>query len=1052
MYGGLLKALNIQASEASRVFLLLLMGFFIGIFLATLDVGATTIFLQNFSETEDLPLAILLSGIFGLLSTTIYNYFQNKVKFATLGIFTLILILLLLGIIEVGLNSGANQKEFYFLAFIVVVPFNFLVMLLFWGAFNRMFDIRSAKRIIGSVDTGQLLASILALFSIPVLLTLPGVNAITLLTISLFSVVGILLSFFIIGLKRLTSQTSAGVAGKISYNDLIRNKYIFLMALFVIISMIAINFIDYSFLSVVTEQFTENELPTFLSLFEATVVIFSFLFQTFITDKVITLYGLKVSLLINPILVGMLTAAAFLTGSFFGYTTASGAMIFFFMAIAMSKLFVSSLKDALDGPAFKLYFLPIDKRIRFDVQTKIEGVVTALASLIAGGLIILINNVRIFELIHVTIFTLPLIVLWYFITKKMHHGYRDTLQSTLVNNKNENSVDTTREYSVEKVLQKEIAAEADDKVLYSLHLMEKLEPALFENAILSFQNSNSDRLRKYAEDKIRILDINQGTHDTISKLAREAQGNMEDSELISLTPDRLIKLSKSVKSEDRIVAAKLLRKMASQQNIFILLELLRDIDPKIKLEAITTARKVKRPETWPVLIEQLDSPLYSHSAAAALVEAGEATLPVLETAFHRSGQSDQLKIKLVQIMGRIGGLKAMKLLWNKIDYPDKRIVRHILMIYRYMNFQAGENELKNINSLLDMEIGKTLWNISATKEIPETDIFIHLHNALKEEIDGNFDQIYMLLSILYDAPSVQLVRENIESGTSEGVTFALELLDIFISPELKPKLFPLLDDINVEEKLAMLQVYYPREKYTTIQTLNYILNKDYNMINRWTKACAIHAIVFIPEFRISKGLIAQLFNPDQMLQEAAAWAIYNKDELTYNKIAERLEEDKSKLLSESIKNNKVHEGLKDGFFLKVEMVLFLKGLDVFRNIKGHFLCDLVEKMDTFIIQAGDALPVILSGEDEHVYIMAEGEIMAKKGEKEVMKLTTGNILGTLFLKSPLPEVNRLEARQRTIIFTISIYHFYNVLANHHELAQDFLKSINQDIKEEINEL
>lgn len=1047
MYAGLLRALNVKPEEASRVFILLLMGFFIGIFLATLSVGATTIFLKNFSETEDLPLAILLSGIFGLITTAIYNFLQTRIKFAALGIITLSLVIITLGLIEYGLQAAADLKMLYFLAFIVIVPFNFVVMLLFWGAFNRMFDVRAAKRIIGSIDTGQLLASILALFSIPFIVSLPGFKDHDLLFISLVSGGGILITFIIIGFKRLTSLSSKGLTGRISYAELIKNKYMLLMGLFVITSMIAVTFIDYSFLSVTTEQFPEDQLPTFLSLFEATVVIFSFLFQTFITDKVIGLYGLKVALLVNPILIGLLTTGAFLAGSFFGYTAASGTLIFFFMAIAMSKLFISSLKDALDGPSFKLYFLPVDKRIRFDVQTKIEGVVTALASLIAGGLIILINNVKVFELIHITIFTLPLLALWYFITQKMHTGYKDTLQSTLVNNKNINTGETIREYSMDRVLQKQVNDEADDKVLYSLQLMEKLEPALFETTIINLLQSDSISIRKYAEDKMKLLELSQNPQDTISKLAKEAQTSSEDSEFISISSDRLMRLSKSFKIEDRILATKLLRKMIDTRNIFILLELLRDINPKVKFEAITTARKVKRQETWSILIELLNSPTFSHSATAALIEAGDNLLPVLEAAFHRSGQTDQVKIKIIQIMGRIGGPKAMELLWNKIEYPDKRIVKQILMIYRYMDYQAGESEIKNINSLLNTEIGKALWNMSATKEIPETEQFQFLHNALQEEINGNFDQIYMLLSILYEAQSVQLVRENIESGTSEGVTFALELLDIFISPDLKPKLFPLLDDHNIDEKLKILQVFYPREKYSTIETLNYLLNKDYNQVNRWTKACTIHASAYIPNFEVTNGLIAQLFNPDKMLQEAAAWVIYHKDKHIYNKVSERVDDETRKFLDNSIENNKIIEGLKDGFFLRVEMVMFLKTLPVLKNIKGHLLCDLVNHMDNIVLSHGDELNVNLNSEEERIYIIADGEATARKDGREVVKLNTGDILGRLFSKSQLPEIEILEARQRAVIFSISVYNFYNVMANHHELAQDFLISIHKNKEE-----
>jgi ATP/ADP translocase len=153
---------------------------------------------------------------------------------------------------------------------------------------------------------------------------------------------------------------------------------------------------------------------------------------------------MRVSLLVSPILIGFFTLAALLLGFMFGYSPADNYFVIFFMAIALSKLLIRSLKEALDNPTLKLYLLPIESNIRIDVQTKIEGIVTAIASIIAGGFIILITQFEIFNLIFITIFTLPLIALWYFAVNKMHQSYRHTLQNTLSKNKEATEVAITK--------------------------------------------------------------------------------------------------------------------------------------------------------------------------------------------------------------------------------------------------------------------------------------------------------------------------------------------------------------------------------------------------------------------------------------------------------------------------------------------------------------------------------------------------------------------------------------------------------------------------------
>ncbi|MEJ0056094.1 MAG: hypothetical protein WDN75_10780 [Bacteroidota bacterium] len=45
------------------------------------------------------------------------------------------------------------------------------------------------------------------------------------------------------------------------------------------------------------------------------------------------------------------------------------------------------------------------------------------------------------------------------------------------------------------------------------------------------------------------------------------------------------------------------------------------------------------------MIDMLSSPLYSNQVTAALKESGTAVLQVLDTAFYKSGQTDQVMLK-----------------------------------------------------------------------------------------------------------------------------------------------------------------------------------------------------------------------------------------------------------------------------------------------------------------------------------------------------------------------------------------------------------------------
>ena len=1047
------KMLDVEEGETGQVGLLLIMSFLMGLFLATVAVASQSLLLglSEFSEKDDLPYVLLISGVFGVIITVIYNFLQGRISFRALAIFNLLVLVGFTAFMEFGGSFFKDLRAFYSFGFALVLPFTFVVQLVFWGAFGRMFNVRDGKRLIGSVDVGTDIASIIAFFSIPVLLA-AGLKVESLYTVGLLSIIGYLIFFVILSVKYLGKGKMAQEESqikKLSVGQLFSNKYILLMAAFIIVSLTTLRFVDYSFYNVSVVQFKPESLPTFLSLFEATIVIFSFLFTTFITDRIAQDYGLRVAMIINPMVIIIFTVAAFLLGSVFGFdATAPGssknAVVYFFIAIAMSKLFINSLRDALDTPIFKFYYVPIDTSIKIDVQTKIEGFVFALASTIAGGLIVAINQFKIFNLLSISAFTAGLLVIWYFVANRMYQGYRDTLQSSLVKNKKAVEKDVVKEYTLDTVLDKEVKSDAETKVIYGLKLMEKLEPALFESSILSLSESKIKRVRQFALDKIQELGISPEEKSEIKGLATQAAGSAEDSDLLSISPDKLMKLSKSVKQTDRMLAAKFMRKLTNNKTIFILLELMRDPDPRVRSEAILTARRVKRPETWNVLIEMLSSPLYSHQAASALKETGAPVLQHLETAFHKSGQGELVMAKLIQIMGHIGGDEGLQLLWKKIDYPDKRIVKQILYALRFINYKAVGREAIAVKELLDAEMSKTLWNVAALDEIPDEPTYAFLRDALKEEIRDNYDHLTLLLSLLYEPESVQLVKENIEVGTPDSIQYALELLDLFVDQDLKPKLIPLLDDSTTEQKLELLQIYFPRESYNHIQTINYILNRDFNFNNRWTKACAVHCTAYIDSFRVSRGLISQMFNQDKLLQETTAWVVYNKDKQAYHTVSDRLPYRDKKFLDSAIENNQLLDGLDDGFFLFIEMVMLIKKLPAFERITGKVLSDLSDKIMPITLNTRDKL--MINSAETPILIIASGEAKLKKDNEEVAVLKRDDVFGDLFQEGPVPKITEVEATERTVLFKIELVDFYFVLASHHDLAQGLIYNVTEKKK------
>src|SRR5687767_5842638 len=113
MKAKLLRFLDVEPDEVERVVLLFIMGFFMGMFMATISVASQSLFLEHFSETDDLPVAFVVSGLFGLIATLVYNFLQNRIPFPLLATVSLLTVAGITAFIEFGEGFFSNPNDMY---------------------------------------------------------------------------------------------------------------------------------------------------------------------------------------------------------------------------------------------------------------------------------------------------------------------------------------------------------------------------------------------------------------------------------------------------------------------------------------------------------------------------------------------------------------------------------------------------------------------------------------------------------------------------------------------------------------------------------------------------------------------------------------------------------------------------------------------------------------------------------------------------------------------------------------------------------------------------
>lgn len=1009
--------------------LLLGMGFFMGVFIASYQISSETLFIDLLSK-EYLDKAFFIAGFSGIVATALFVFFQKRIKFSLLAIGSVALIALFTitarlfndSPIWTELIPGVNVLVFAL--FVMIAPITAILLLSFWGVFGRVFDLRQSRRIIGGIDTGQLMATIITFFSIG-FIPKDLVNDTTdLLMISSVASVGMLLFTFLVvrsydlnSVDKAKSKSNEGIK-EVGYKDIVKSKFLGLLSLFLIVSMIASKFIDYNFINATDTWYPdENDLRKFLSFFNGTIMIFSFLIQSLVNDFIINNYGLRVALMVMPLILALFTIGAIISGHIYGYEERTDLFIFFFLFSAIGKLSTASLKDALENPAFKLFFLPLDVKIRFDVQTKIEGVINQFAILVAGAMQIGLGLLTYFKLIHYSYFVIAVAGLVVWLAHKLYAEYKLTLRRTLEQKKK--SIDVIKDsgrHNALDVLSSNLKDDNAVKVLSNLKILERLDLIQFEFELLEYLNSSNVAIRKFCYEKIAEHMFFSGFNIVKRKASFEKEEEVAGAARIAMNELKLAvnhraddatikKLIRSTDYKKRVLVSRLILNNYAEKFKPYVLELLRDINPVVRLSAFYVAGKLNDQDLWQVAIDNLDSPSYANAATSALIASGDQCYFSVDSDFYKTNKDSSTLVRIIQIISRIRGREAAALLWKKMDYPDKQIISEIYNGLSYLNFKANDMQASRIKIGIEADLANITWNIKALLEIPNDDHFDKMiRDALEEENELNFENIFRLMSMIYDAKSISLIRENINSGLSENITFAVEMLNIFVDEDLKPKLFPALDDLKPEEKLTKLHDHFPPEEFSSYtDLLLQIINRDYNAINKWTKALAMYKL-FVMRSEVTDDLIANLFNPDPILRQTAAAIIYRLNPEAYKENSLRLEGDIKYNLDKTIlppsfmaEGDKFHQKL-----LHIEKIILLKEINHFKQLSGEVLLKLVENIDEVKIPEG--VDFIRKWDDGDVpfFILISGRAIMRDGDKEIGILKERDVIGhTRILRSEI---------------------------------------------------
>lgn len=836
---------NVERSEFRIVFWLIFQSVFLGIFVGTYDVAAHSLFLEEFGD-KAIPQAYVISGVLGIFTTFIYSQLQKYLRFSVLSVINLVYITIATGTIRILFEVSTTEIGTY-TAFVFFGPLNILAILGFWGLANRIFSLRQGKRLFGIIDSGLIIGVILSMASIPILPAIFGFtpNVKDLISVSsAFVLLTTLIQFRILRLRnvRESNLQPIGTQKTTKKVNLIKNKYLRYMSFFVGLSMIVAFFIQFIFLAVTEKQYESSaDLALFLAQFTLAMMIITLIVKTFVYNRLIKTYGLKVTLLILPfLLILILLGVTVLSYSTDVSTVESSGFMLYFILVALARLFSNALKAGLEVPAFKLLYHSLDKDIKYDAQARIDGVVNEISAVCSG--LILTGLALIFkDSIYFVYVLAGILGLWIWVTFYLYKHYRDSLAQT-----DQELVEKKEKLGIEALIKEK-----------------KINLSPFKERILNVINPLFISASNPVSDKIRNANF---SYNSLS--------------------DRI----NSFDEEQILEALDYIDYHVDKTFTPLLLNLLKSPSDQIKFRAIQVAAKYDDPTINSILVENVKSPKFKQLIFSILTERKSDIIAVIAYHFDSSSSSYEYQKDLIDLVAQVKGGKAIEFLRGIYLRSNPRLVD--LAIVRLS--ELGHQEIEQKETLVRIvkeRLEIAAWNLVVQLNL-DPEEHKELHQIFQKQIANDRVVIFNILSLIYERSMLKKAQENFELDTLEGTEMSLELMDMMLEDSIKPLVNVYFEEYGVREKINRIADYYPIENITEENVIDMISTRDIRYLNHNVIAFAI--MKHFGSLSKVSLLKAHFYNPTYSIREAVHFILANYFEDHYRELVGRMREKERK--------------------------------------------------------------------------------------------------------------------------------------------------------------
>lgn len=1054
------SALGLRPGEGGRTATL-----FAHLFLASavFILGRTvrdTLFLSRYSLAA-LPWMFVLYGVASAITAVIYGRFADRLpRHVSIAGTVAIGATSYLGVWALVRQGGSWVYPAFYVWSEVVAN---LLLVQFWTLANDLHDARSAKRLFPVIGSARVLGVVVVGASTGAIVRTIGTVQL------LFVLAAMMLVIAALGASlRKATRAEAGPSPRGAQGSVLSDGYVRALALFILLAFTALTVGDYQFKAIARATYREDALAQFFSLFYAGTGVVSFVFQLFVTPRLLARLGVGWGISVMPIVFG---AASF--------------VLPFWPALGVAttmKFADNGFQYTIHETSLQALYVPFAASVKARTRALLDVAVKPLSYGLGGVVLALLASRLPVE--RLSLVTSALVVAWLAIVPLVKRRYLAKLQATLSARgaeafRSEPLIDAAGREALSAML----ASEDPRQVLLALDHLDDDDAAAEPEQVVRLLSSHDPRVRAAAlkrlslhdratEARVRALlddptlEVRVAAVTALSTMVRDdavpalealldaperearvaatagllARGGVEGE--IS-GGARLSALLSSTSRDDRVEAALVLGALGPSAYRPIR-RLLGDADHVVRRAALRASAGVADERLVPDLVALLDDRQVRVRAGAALVAVGVAAVPALLARLADPLAPRDVRLHVPRLLRALPSEQTYRGLLALAREEDSHLRLRIFATLSRVREELGRapEPLSVVAALVEREVAQEFRKLAGWERARATYSTPLLDEELRFRGARAVRRVLRILELRLDPEPLRLVRDRLDDPRRRAN--ALEVLDSVLDARLRPLVMLFVDDAPDATRIAAAGALVP-----PAPTPDELILEECRHPNPFVALLALDALTRADGPLVADVVAELVRSPDPLVQEGVVRAIEATrppDAVEWLTTLAGVDDAQVSLHAHAALAALDGHPQERHMHSTLEKILFLKTTALFGSVPSEDLAPLARVATVERFPSGAA--IVAEGEvGDRLYVLIAGKVGVTVGGERVATLGPGEAVGEMAVLDAAPRSASVVADDETTALCIGSEEFYEILHEQVEIAEGVIRMLTRRLRD-----